>query len=388
MTSVRTPPAASPPAPRLGAAGRSRTLVGQRARALHPLAWWGWALGLATAASRVGNPLLLLLVVAVAGYVVVARRSDAPWARAYGVYLTMGLVVIGLRVVFRALLGGGAGPDDHVLLRLPTVPTPGWLAGVEIGGPVTAEAVLGATYDGMRLAALLCCLGAANALASPRRALKVLPSALYEVGVALVVAVNVAPQLVESVHRVRRAQRLRAGSRGGRHLLRSVAMPVLHDALERSFQLAAAMDSRGYGRSAAVPAARRRTTSALLLAGLVGLCLGLYGLLSVARPGPLELGLLVAGGGLCVAGLRLGGRAVRRTTYRPDPWLAPEWLVVGSGVLAAAVVLVGAERDPLGLAAAVSPLAWPALPLLPALGMLVGVLPAFVAPRPVREVPA
>ncbi len=382
MTTVRTSPPATPTAPRLGAAGRSRRLVGQRARTLHPLAWWAWALGLSTAASRVGNPLLLLLVVAVAGYVVVARRSDAPWARAYGVYLTMGLVVIGLRVVFRALLGGDVGPDEHVLVRLPTVPTPDWLAGVELGGPVTAEAVLSAAYDGLRLAALLCCLGAANALASPRRALKVLPSALYEVVVALVVAVNVAPQLVDSVHRVRRAQRLRAGSRTGRHLLRSVALPVLHDALERSFQLAAAMDSRGYGRSAAVPAGRRRTTSALLLGGLLGLCLGLYGLLSVAHPGPLELGLLLAGGGLCGAGLRLGGRAVRRTTYRPDVWLLPEWLVAGSGVAAASVVLVAAERDPLGLGA---PLGWPALPLLGATGVLVALLPALVAPHPVRD---
>src|SRR6185436_19367571 len=41
-------------------------------RALHPGAWWVWALGLATAASRTTNPFVLLLVVAVAGYVVAA----------------------------------------------------------------------------------------------------------------------------------------------------------------------------------------------------------------------------------------------------------------------------------------------------------------------------
>jgi len=49
-------------------------------RVLHPVAWWIWALGLATAASLTTNPLLLALVLGVAGIVVAARRTDAPWA--------------------------------------------------------------------------------------------------------------------------------------------------------------------------------------------------------------------------------------------------------------------------------------------------------------------
>ena len=32
-------------------------------RALHPGAWWLWALGMAAAASRTTNPILLLLIV-------------------------------------------------------------------------------------------------------------------------------------------------------------------------------------------------------------------------------------------------------------------------------------------------------------------------------------
>ena len=49
-------------------------------RDLHPLAWWVWALGLAAAASRTTNPLLLGLVVGAVCLVVVLRRTDAPWA--------------------------------------------------------------------------------------------------------------------------------------------------------------------------------------------------------------------------------------------------------------------------------------------------------------------
>ena len=219
-------------------------------RTLHPVAWWIWALGLATAVSRTTNPLLLLLVLAVLGVVVANRRSDAPWARAFKYYLYLALTVVAIRVVFRSVFGGDIDAADmHVLFDLPHVPLPSWAAGVQLGGPVTLEGTLAALYDGLRLGCLLCCLGAANALANPKRALRVLPGALYELGVAVVVSLSVAPQLVESVQRVRRARKLRGGATGGFHALRSIAIPVLEDALERSLRLAAAMDSRGYGRT-------------------------------------------------------------------------------------------------------------------------------------------
>jgi energy-coupling factor transport system permease protein len=102
------------------------------ARALHPVAWWLWALGLAAAASRTTNPLLLLLIVAVAGYVVVSRRTDAPWARAFKAYLVLGLVVVAVRVLFRVLLGDST--DGRVLFSLPQVGLPAWAAGIELGG--------------------------------------------------------------------------------------------------------------------------------------------------------------------------------------------------------------------------------------------------------------
>jgi energy-coupling factor transport system permease protein len=59
--------------------------------------------------------------------------------------------------------------------------------------------------------------------------------------------------------------------------------------------LAAAMDSRGYGRAGDVPARLRRTTGVLVLTGLLGLCLGLYGLLDATAPRALGFGALAAG---------------------------------------------------------------------------------------------
>jgi energy-coupling factor transport system permease protein len=242
--------------------------------------------------------------------------------------------------------------------------------------------VLSAAFDGLRLACLLCCIGAANTLANPKRALRLLPGALYELGVAVTVALSVAPQLVESVQRVARARRLRAGRSRGFKALRSVAVPVLHDALDRSLRLAAAMDSRGYGRAGSTPPRTRQLTAALLVTGLAGLCVGVYGLLDPTVPHPVGLTGLAAGAALCLGGLAAGGRRVTRTRYRPDPWGWPEWAVTGCGVFAAVVLCLHTGYDPTTLDPSLHPLSWPTLPAVPALAILVTALAAYAAPPP------
>jgi energy-coupling factor transport system permease protein len=351
-------------------------------RALHPVAWWLWAIALATAASQTTNPLLLGLIFAVLGLVVTLRRTDAPWARGYRFYLLMALTVIGIRIVFRAVFESGVAQGAPILFRLPQIPAPSWYAGVQIGGPVPLPAVLSAALDGARLACLLCCIGAANTLANPKRALRVLPGALYELGVAVTVALSVAPQLVESVQRVRRARRLRGTGGRGARALRAIAIPVLHDALERSLRLAAGMDSRGYGRVGSASAASRRVTAALLLGGLAGLCLGAYGLLDTTVPRGLGTGGFAAGAALCVTGLALGGRRVSRSQYRPDPWRWPEWAVVVCGLVPAVVLSLNLGCSPAALNPQVYPLHWPPLPLLPTVAILVAALAAVAAPPP------
>jgi energy-coupling factor transport system permease protein len=308
-------------------------------RMLHPGAWWLWALGLAAAASRTKNPVPLLLVLAVTWLVFAARRTHAPWSRSYAAFLKLALLVIVIRIVFQAVLSSGSqGPT--VLFTLPELPVPG-STGIKLGGEVTLEAVLRATYEGLQLATILVCIGAANALGSARRLLRSVPAALYEVGVAVVIALTFAPQLVTDAARVRAAQRLR-GQRGGLRSLKRLAMPVLEGALDRSIELAAAMDSRGYGRTSEAGTSARRASGLATLGGLIGVCVGLYGLLSGTGTTWLGLPMLLVGVVLSAAGLRLGGRRTGRTAYRPDPWALPEWLVSGSGLVAAAAVFVAA----------------------------------------------
>jgi energy-coupling factor transport system permease protein len=349
-------------------------------RLLHPAAWWAWAIGLAMAASRTTNPLLLALVVAVVGYVVAARREVGA-ASPFGAFLRLGLFVIAMRVLLVALLGGGV-PGQTVLFTLPELPLPTGGGGVRLGGPVTLEGVLAAAYDGARLAAVLACIGAANALASPRRLLRYVPATLYEVGTALVVARTYAPQLVEDARRVRAARRLRGHAGRGPSELARLAVPVLDSALERSLDLAASMESRGYGRSVHRDATSRRKATALTLIGLGGVVAGVYGLLDGGSAPLLGLPLLVAGSSAAAASLAVGARREKRSRYRPDPWAAPEWVVTVSGALAGALVMVAAQRGVPGIILQTSPAVWPTLPLLPAMGVVLGLLPAWLSPEP------
>jgi energy-coupling factor transport system permease protein len=153
--------------------------------------------------------------------------------------------------------------------------------------------------------------------------------------------------------------------------------------------LAAAMDSRGYGRCGTVPARRRRLVSALLLGGLVAACIGVFALVSADSPVVLGLPMLVIGVGTAIAGMALAGHATVRTRYRPDPWRLPEWLVGGAGVVAALLIAGASWLGADGLAAAIDPPAWPQLPLVGLVTALVAATPALTAPPlPVAARPA
>ncbi len=338
---------------------------------------------MATAASRTTNLLVLGLILAVVSLVVSARRGSAPWARGFKYYLYLALFIVGIRVVFRALLDAGAGTT--VLFTLPEIPLPEAAAGIRIGGAVTAEAIVAAVREGLRLATLIICIGAANVLANPKRLLAAVPAALHEVAVAVTVGLSVAPQLVESAQRVHRARRLRGDVGRRTHVLRDIVVPVATDALDRSLLLAAAMDSRGHGRGNAVSKSQGRSMVLLALGSLMGLCVGAYAWLDASMPRVLGAPMLAAGVLMAVGATALSGRRVSRTRYRPDPWSIAEWAVSACGVLCAVGLFRAASIDPMGINPSPTQLAWPQLPATALLSVLIGALPAVLAPP--MEVP-
>jgi energy-coupling factor transport system permease protein len=319
--------------------------------------------------------------------VVTARRTDHPWARSFRFYVWLGVAAVVLRVLWRVVLGGGY--PGEVVLVLPEVPLPDFVNGVTLLGPVTRETLVAGLYDGLRLATLVICVGAANSLANPKRLLRSLPPALYEVGTALVVAVTVLPQFTLSIQRVRAAQALRAGDTGRVKRLRRFLVPVLEDTFDRSLALAAGMDTRGYGRSGTATPRERRTTGALVLAGLCGVIVGVYALLDQTAPRLLAGPMLAVGVLVAVAGLVNAGRRVQRTHYRPDRWRAPELGVVAVG-LAVAVLGWWLSHHQL-------PIAYPSVSAAPEVSVtalavgLLGLAAVAVSPPPrvpgtVREV--
>lgn len=362
-----------------GRAGSMTPAVRRLPRTLHPAAWWLWALGLAVATSRTTNPVLLALIIAVLCCVVINRRSDAPWALAFRLYIVLAGFIVVMRVGYRVIFGGGGG--STIVFTLPEIQFPGWAAGTTLFGPVSAESLLGGFYDGLRLATMVLCVGAANALANPKRLLKAVPGALYEIASAVVVALSVFPQLADSLLRVRRARKLRGGSRGVR-ALRAVVIPVLEDAMDRSLQLAAAMDSRGYGRLGAMPARTRLLTSGLMIGGLLGICVGIYGTLDVTAPTYLGAPMLVGGVLAGIIGLATAGRQVQRSHYRPDRWLPAEIGVALSGIGVGVALWLSASLDPLAAHPLTHPPSVPHIPLLALVGILIGLMPTFLAPAP------
>lgn len=343
-------------------------------RRLHAGAWWMWATGLVVAATQVSNPLVLGSILAVCGLTVATRRSDSGWARGYRAYLLVAVAIVLLRTGFRIALGGDFG--TRVIAQLPRLSLP-VAGGVTFGGPVTLEELLAGFYGGLRLGTIVVCVGAANTLADPRRLVGSLPRVMGALATSVVVALSLAPQLVESFLRVKRARRLRGESGTGWRAVRSLLVPVLEDSLHRSLALAASMDSRGYGRWKEPTG--RPTTQLLLWTGVAAISLGMFTLLT--RSGvALPVLALAAGFTASAVGLYRLGRGLARTRYRPDPWAGTEWMVAATGLVAAAGTFLAGIVDPAALHPSLQPLTWPAADPVALAAVAVAALPALTVP--------
>lgn len=242
-------------------------------RVLHPLAWWIWAGSIAIAIAKASSVPLALSTVGAVAIVVWRKSENAPWSKSFQWSLKLGIWIIAIRTMTGILIG--VPTAGRILFSIPQIPLPTWMPGIRIGGAVTAERLMATAHDGIIIASIIALLGAAASLASPHRLLRSLPVMVYEFGVAVVIATSVLPQLVSSSARIREAQRLRGQDVRGLRGWRRLALPLLEDALSRSLDLAAAMDSRGYGfsrkRSKYRPNSWRIAEYSLCLAALIAL---------------------------------------------------------------------------------------------------------------------
>ncbi|MFM5905658.1 MAG: CbiQ family ECF transporter T component [Micrococcales bacterium] len=227
-----------------------------------------WLLGLSFALSASLSNQIPILVLLCAAMLVTCWSFAKPEQRtkAFPLYLGLAVFVVMVRLVFRVIFNQPATTD--VALNLPRIAIRVLDTSVSFLGPVSMQSLEAAAIDGLRLAGIVLGIGLANTLANPRRLLKSTPPALYELAAAAAVAINLAPELIQSLQRVRLARRLR-----GQELrwwqLSYLVIPVLEDSIERSLKLAAGMDSRGFGRA---PATSRSAKLSFQLLTITSLC--------------------------------------------------------------------------------------------------------------------
>ena len=308
---------------------------------MHPGSWWILGFSLAIAAGMTHSVWVALTIALAALLLAGNLRTDAPWARSLGFYATLAVFILAIRVLFRVVFNTSA--SEEIAFTLPTLEISlGFGPSIQLFGAISWQTLQSATLDGLRLAAIVLSIALANTLANPRKLLKATPAALYEVATAVSVAINLAPQLIESLQRVRRARRLRGkSSRIG--ALAGTVIPVLEDTLERSLSLAASMDARGFGRLGALT---RNASAAIRGASLISLVLFAVGsYLLLTNPNLTSTSLLVISiaVGLVVYVVSLSSAKNVRTRYKKQRQTLADYLLwlVSAVIVAAAVIASG-----------------------------------------------
>jgi energy-coupling factor transport system permease protein len=300
----------------------------------NPLTWWLAGLSLAVVASLTGNVIVLIAICTASLLTIRVCRDDSPWAQSISFYIKLAAIVVALRVLFRIIFNLGSSTKDAFLL-LPSIDLDlGFGNALKLFGPISQEAFTLALVDGFRLAAIILAVGMANSLANPRKLLKSTPGALYEIATAISIAINLAPQLIASLGRVRRARSLRGQSKGIKAIT-GIVIPVLEDTIDQSMGLAASMSARGFGRKGNRSNAQVIGARLLAFAAISLIVTGSALLLFSPEQQSMHLSLLFAG--LVAAGfsVKLSSARATITRYRKEPWRLGDAII-----LAIALVLV------------------------------------------------
>lgn len=209
---------------------------------LHPFTMWIVMLTMVATTIIVDNVAFSLGVMGGALLLVLIRSDGSPWNKTFWFSLKFATALLLFRLAIGVLIG--VPIPGSVLFTIPRIQLPSWMPGIRIGGAVTVERLSSSMHEGLVIATIIILFGAASSLTSPHKLLRVLPVAIYEIGITLVIATSLFPQIAGSATRIRQAQRLRGIDRPS---FASIAIPLLEESLTRTLQLAESMDSRGFG---------------------------------------------------------------------------------------------------------------------------------------------
>ena len=282
---------------------------------VHPVAWWILGISGALAVTIASNFWFSSISLVASIVLILVLGEKRTYRTALRLYLTMAALAVFIRLLFRLVFG--AHPIDWAALFI-------------------------AFGDGFRIAGIIMSVAVANCLADARKLLRSTPPALFEVATAIAIAFNFAPQLVESLGRVRRAAKLR-GRSTGLGAFKSIIVPTLTDALENAMDVATSMEVRGFGyRRNTAPIAgkfltQKATANTALITGLSLLAASVF-LVLVSDNGQLALLGSIAASVLLVIFVRLAGKGAIRTRLSSQRFASRDWVILGCSmaVLAAA----------------------------------------------------
>jgi len=339
----------------------------------HAAAWLVWAFAAAGAIQIASSPVYVALVIAVAVLVVEAHGRPTALRAAFPILLGLGIAFGVLRVVLTALTTHGSG---DVAFTLPQATLPRLLGGFAVGGTVEWAVVFQAAAEAFVIVGVMAVFGAFNAVAEHDELVRSAPRAFHEPGLIVTVALAFVPATIGAIGRVREADRARTGGRPVRRgrVLRLV-VPVLEGGMERAVSLAESMDARGFARAGASPL--DHVAAWLGLASLVSLGGAFVALVATNRSLAVVLGVA---GAVALAGAVATASAQPRTTrYRPRPFTTLDWVLVGSGAVAVAALLV-LNAAGASMRWTTVPLRFPSFATAPAIAIAVLATPALVRP--------
>jgi len=211
----------------------------------HPLTWWLWAVLLATTLLLANTRAISVAIVTSTLVLALSMQRQTAGFYTFRWALRFAVIAFSFRMFIAIFIG--VPMPGRTIFTLPQLQLPDFLVGIRIGGQVTTQRLLSGFDEAVLLVALILIFATANALSNPNSLLRILPQRFYGLGLAGVISTSVAPQAARGIERVRSARRLRGQSSHGIRSWRGVALPVLEDSLERSIDLAAGLESRGYG---------------------------------------------------------------------------------------------------------------------------------------------
>jgi energy-coupling factor transport system permease protein len=307
---------------------------------LHAATWVVWAAASVVSVQLAPNVLYASLVLLVAVLVVETHGRRTGLARAFPVFVALGVSFGLLRVVLTTLTTHGLGTP---IVTIPHAVLPRILGGFRVGGTIERQVLYQALADALVIVVIIAVFGAWNAVVSHHEVLQSVPRAFHELGLVVTIALAFVPSTLAALRASREADRARTGGvvvRRGR-LVRH-AVPVLESGMERAVALAESMDSRGFGHR---PAGRGERLAAV---GTLGGLLGLGGAF-VALVGGAHVAALISGSvglALVVGAIASASSAAKRVRYRPRRLTAADRRVMAAVLIApVGLAFIGAFGD-------------------------------------------